>query len=451
MDLPSHAQILTPEIDFLYKRRRGKTRLGLESTRHLLRELGSPERGVPVLHVAGTNGKGSTTAMAAAILREAGLRVGHFTSPHMLSVEERIRVDGVPITTEEFRARVREMRRRIERADASFFESVTAMAALHFRDAGVDVAVYEVGLGGRLDSTTALPAEVTVLTGVGHDHESILGRGLRAVCREKLGIVRPGVTLHAALDHPALVRQARRHCDRFGSPLRLVAETAVRVLDLDLWSGMQFELGDPPRPMWTRFIGRHHARNAALACAAAAELARDRFSIVELDPVPGLAQARLPGRFQVLPATEKEPLLILDVAHNPESLQATLDVAKQLLGDARPIVILGMLRDKRLDGVVPRLDGWALGLRLTTPRVARAWKLEEIARRLRRRAPGLSIEVSEDVGAALDATRGTAPVLLLGSHYLVGEALPVLASRRRLTTQALLYGSAPEIAIRAAG
>ncbi len=440
MDLPSPAQAFSPEIHFLYGLQSGKTRLGLDSTRNLLRLVGSPERDVPVVHVAGTNGKGSTAAYAAAMLQSAGLRVGRFTSPHILSVEERISIDGVPIDPAEFAARVRELKWAIEGAGASFFEAMTAIAARVFQDARVDAAVYEVGLGGRLDATNALPATVSVVTSIGHDHEAILGRGLRAVCGEKLGIARAGVPLHAALARPDLVRLARDHCARTGAPFKLLAAGVARVLAIDLESGMRFELDMPGGAgLWTSFLGEHYARNAALAAMAVTDLLAARGKNERPDLGVATARAFLPGRFQVLPASGTSPLVILDVAHNPEALQTTLQVARSLLGDQRPVVVLGMMRDKRLGDAWNLLDGWAREIWLVAPRVERSWEPRRVAARLRGRCRDLAVEVEPDACRALTrAMTRAAPVLVLGSHYLVGEVLPHLAAVRGVSAQTLL-------------
>jgi dihydrofolate synthase/folylpolyglutamate synthase len=454
MDLPSVAQRLTPEIQFLYARRRGKERLGLDSTRRLLQRLGEPQRDVPVLHVAGTNGKGSTTALAASMLQSAGLRVGRFTSPHLLGVEERICVDGVALDFDVLRARVRDMRSAIQGADASFFESITALAACTFRDARVDVAVYEVGLGGRLDSTNVMPAAACVVTGIGHDHESILGRGLRAICAEKLGIVRPGVPLSAALTRSDLVQLAQTHCERVGASLHLLPRNAVRVRDMSLDSGMRFDLRSDAThlSLWTRFLGEHQASNAALAALAVRDLLRRRFPSRAWDLEEAVARAFLPGRFQVLPAERGEPTVVLDVAHNPQSLRATLDIAVRVFSAPRPTVVLGMLRDKQLTGVLPRLQRAAARVVLTTPRVARAWDPHAIAPRLRALLDGVAVEVEPHAEAALArACAAAEPVLVLGSHYLIGELIPSLARRRGTTAEALVAGSSRATATQAAG
>ena len=454
MDLRSAAQPDSPEIRYLYDLRAGAARLGLASTRRLLRSLGSPELALPMLHVAGTNGKGSTTAFAAAMLQAGGLRVGRFTSPHVLRCEERIGVDGVRIDPESFRARVRELRPSLDRAGASFFEAMTAIAALHFRDAGCDVAVYEVGLGGRLDSTNAIPSSGSVITSLGHDHEEILGRGLRAVCAEKLGIVKRGVPLHAHLERSDLVRLARTHCSRRGAPLILLPRDAGRALGLDLWDGMHFELRLPyPIRLWSRFLGAHQARNAALASLAVLSL-RDR-GVVSRHPdlAAGAARAFLPGRFQVLPSVGGMPTVVLDVGHNPEALHATLDVAERVLPGERPVIVLGLLADKKLGGAAVRLAHFAQRIILTAPHVTRAWDPAEALDQLPRGRRLARVEVVPDVARAIDraiAVCDGAPVLVLGSHYLLGEAVPALASRRDLEPELLLQPPAEE-ASRATG
>jgi dihydrofolate synthase/folylpolyglutamate synthase len=452
MDQPRAGATLEPEIEFLYGLRRGSTRLGLGATRRLLRALGHPERALPMLHVAGTNGKGSTTAFAAAMLQAGGLRVGRYTSPHVLHVAERICVDALPIEPADLCARVRELRPLLVRTGVSFFEAMTVLAALHFRDAGADVAVYEVGLGGRLDATNALPSAASIIASIGHDHEAILGRGLRAVCREKLGIVRRGVPLFAALDRPDLVRLARGRCAARRAPFTLVPADAGRVLDIDLEAGTRCELRVPvPARLATRLVGAHHVRNLALA--ACGVLALRRRGVVGRDPdlVAGAARAFLPGRFQVLPPVPGQPLVVLDVAHNPEALAATLDVFDRVLPDARPVVVLGLLGDKRLGEAALRLARRAREILVTAPTVERAWDPRAAVRRLPRgRGLAHARSVASVADAIAEALTASGPVLVLGSHYLLGDAVPWLAARRGVTPAELLYGAADE-PLRAAG
>ncbi len=454
MDRPSVAETLDPQLAALFGLRRGETRLGLSSTRRLLRLAGDPARGMPVVHVAGTNGKGSTTALAAAMLQAAGLRVGRFTSPHVLRVEERICVDGQPIPTDTFRRRIGDLWPLIERTGASFFEAMTALGAQHFRDEKCDVAVYEVGLGGRLDSTNVLPASVSVLTSVGNDHESILGRGLRNVCREKLGIAKRGVPFFAALERPDLVALAQEFCRARRAPLTLLPADCGRVVAMGLESGMQFDLRFPVAGrINTRLFGVHQVRNTALAAAAVQELWQRGVIDRPPDILAGAARAFMPGRFQVLLPYRREPAMVLDVGHNPQALAATLDVAAKLLPGIRPRVVLGLLRDKRLGSAAARLAAFAREIVLTAPAMDRSWDARAAQREFPTGQQAAKVRVLPRVADALEwalesAPHGT-PVFVLGSHYLLGEAVPLLAARRGVAPDVLLYG-VPDEPLRAA-
>ena len=433
---------LAPEIAALYALRRGEVRLGLASTRRLLRRLGSPERDIPILHIGGTNGKGSTTAFAAAMLQAGGMRVGRYTSPHVLHVEERICVDGEPIPAGDLHARVRELWPEFKRCGASFFEAMTALAALHFHDAKVDVAVYEVGLGGRLDSTNALPASASIVTSIGHDHEAILGRGLRNVCREKLGIVRRSVPFFGGFTRPDLVRMAHEHCAARRAPCTMLPETVGRARALDAHSGMEFELHVPePMVLRSRLLGAHQIRNAALAVAGVGALAARGVLRRRPDPVAGAAQAFLPGRFQLLPPDALSPAIVLDVGHNPEALHTTLDTWEQVFPGVRPIVVLGLMRDKRLDDAGIRLSQRARVLILTTPTVERAWDAARAQAQFPSGRGRARVLVVPGVAAAVQRAlieAGDAPVLVLGSHYLLADVIPILAAARGVSAETLL-------------
>ena len=439
---------VAPEIAALYGLRRGAVRLGLASTRRLLLQLGSPERDIPILHIGGTNGKGSTTAFAAAMLQAGGLRVGRFTSPHVLGVEERICVDGEPIDSSALRARVRELWGTFVGCKVSFFEAMTALAALHFRDARVDVAVYEVGLGGRLDSTNALPTSASIVTSIGHDHEAILGRGLRAVCREKLGIVRRGVPFFGGFTRPDLVRMAREHCATRRAPCTILPESVGEVRSLDAARGMQFTLHQPDAvTLRTRLLGAHQMRNVALAMAGVGALAARGVVQRRPDPAGGAAAAFLPGRFQIVPRTSTQPAIVLDVGHNPEALHTTLDTWEQVYPAVRPVVVLGLMRDKRLADAAPRLAQCARRLILTAPHVERTWDPARGRAQFSSRRGAARVEVVPQVAAAIEralSESGDAPVLVVGSHYLLAEAVPILAAARGVEPEVLLRTGQPE-------
>jgi dihydrofolate synthase/folylpolyglutamate synthase len=317
-------------------------------------------------HVAGTNGKGSTTALVAAMLQAGGLRVGRFTSPHVLSVEERITVDGRPI----------DPRRSAASGSAARHRKVRPSSKPRRRRAPLRRACRR-RLRGRLGGRPTPPTSSRLRSRSDqrrHDHEAILGRGLRSVCRESSGIVKRGVRLVAALARPDLVRLARQTCAQRRAALTLLPPDAGRVLSVDLASGTRIELRAPfPVQLVTRFLGAHQVRNVALAAHAVVEMQHRGVLARPPDVVAGAARAFLPGRFQVLPPWQDDPTVVLDVGHNPEALEATLDVASAMPDRGRTVVVLGLMRDKKLGAAAPRLARFADEVVLTSPRVVRAW------------------------------------------------------------------------------
>jgi dihydrofolate synthase/folylpolyglutamate synthase len=304
-------------LAWLYARQSAVT-LGLERIRALLARLGQPEEAYPAVLVGGTNGKGSVARALAAILEEAGLRVGLYTSPHLARFSERVQVQGIPIPEEKLLALLEEVRPHAEALGASFFEVATALALLHFAREGVELAVLEVGLGGRLDATNAAEPVLSVVTNIGHDHLEVLGPTLKDVAQEKAGIFRKGVpALTAARGEglAALKAEARAR----ETPLWVLGED-FGVGDLEaLEEGLGFTLYLPrtgeERPFRARLLGPHQAENLALA-ALAGRLLGASWEAVEA----GLLRAENPGRLQRLFYGGKE--LILDGAHNPEGALA---------------------------------------------------------------------------------------------------------------------------------
>jgi dihydrofolate synthase/folylpolyglutamate synthase len=389
-------------------------RLGLGSTRRLLSRLdllagqgGDPGYGM-VIHLAGTNGKGSTAAMLEACLREAGLRTGLYTSPHLCRFSERIQVAGREIPRQE----VPELAQRVLALDPglTFFEVATAMALLHFARQRVQVAVVETGLGGRLDATNVLAPAVCVLTHIGLDHTEVLGDDLASVAGEKAGIIKPGVPVVSAAD-PA------------GVAGRVIAGRC-RELDSPLWSlGRDFALREEgyAGPRWRLprlpggLAGAHQRQNAAL-CLAALELLQQRglLQITTQQAARGLQRVRWPGRM------ERSGAWLLDGAHNPDGCRALAGALGP--GDRGLCLVLGVLGpDRPLSQMLAPLRPWAGRVILTRPASERAADPAALARRV----PGA--EVAASLGQALDLARshpGTR--LITGSLYLVGEARALL-------------------------
>jgi dihydrofolate synthase/folylpolyglutamate synthase len=360
-------------------------KLGLENITRLLEHLGEPQRKFPALLVGGTNGKGSVTAFASSILRSAGLSVGSFYSPHLFRVNERIRLNGDEIPSPVLDEIIGELRVWYERAPFTFFECLTAAAVLYFVRAGVDIAVFEVGLGGRLDATRIVNAIATVVTGISRDHSEHLGATHQRILREKLGIVRRGVPLVANLKRKALLRYASRYCRKEEVPLHSVRDEVVAEMTRLEPDGMTVELETPLTKygaMETRMIGMQQVGNIATAVLAVEVLAAcaspgEPMSAVERETaarptgsvgnygVPGalragrlppeavrdgIRSAFLPGRFQVLPG---KPRIIVDVSHNEDALLASLNTLLEMSPRERNVLVFGVMANKEL-GTFPR-------------------------------------------------------------------------------------------------
>ncbi|HVP39337.1 MAG TPA: Mur ligase family protein [Candidatus Saccharimonadales bacterium] len=403
----------------LYRLERRGPHWGLAGIRRLLEWCGHPERRYPAVLVGGTNGKGSTAAALERILREAGYRTGLYTSPHLVDFGERVRVDGRAIPAARLAALLRRFAPRGERGGHSFFEVATALALRHFADAQVDIAVLEVGLGGRLDSTNAVLPEVSVLTGVSLEHTEYLGNTLAGIAREKAGIVRRG--------RPAVVggRGRARELLAAAAAARgarvVIAQRAarLRLLSQDP-AGMELELPSGAR-LRTALVGRHQISNLECAAAAALALRGRGFALDSLHVARGLAAVRWPGRFEWLARRG----VVLDVAHNPEAAVAFARTWREVFG--RPAVgVLGMLKDKDAAGVARRLRCCARLLVATAPATERALPAAALARALGRARHRVEPDVAAALRHALAARRPGEPVFVTGSLYTVGEAIPLL-------------------------
>jgi dihydrofolate synthase/folylpolyglutamate synthase len=384
-------------------------RFGLERVERALVALGHPERAAPVLHVAGTNGKGSTCAMAAAALRVAGRRTGLYTSPHLSAFNERIQVDGAPLDDQALARAVAAVRAACPWHEAgapeerlTYFEVATLAAWVHFAAAQVDVAVVEVGLGGRLDATNAASPAVTAVARIGLDHTRWLGDTVEAVAREKAGILKPGVpAVFHAVQPPGVLEVLAAEATSRRAPWSVAPAS---------WSG----------PL--ALVGPHQQGNAGLAVAALRALGRAGVPVGEAAIAEGLATARWPGRL------ERVEGVLLDGAHNPDGA-AALAAALAALHPGRPVeLVFGVLEDKDHAGMLRALAGATRRLHLVAPASARARPPAELAGLAR--TLGLEADLHDGVGAALACARAAAgegtPVVVAGSLYLVGEARALL-------------------------
>jgi dihydrofolate synthase / folylpolyglutamate synthase len=403
----------------------------LANMRHILGPLGHPERSYPSAIVAGTNGKGSTSAMLASILTRSGYKTGLYTSPHLVSVNERIRVDGREVTNDEFASAFSEVGTAVANLlsqgvlarHPSFFEFLTATAFVHFRRVQAGFAVLEVGMGGRLDATNVVDPEVAVITNVDLDHMEYLGTTHAAIAVEKAGVIRGGRPVISGCAHPDAAEVVRRRSAELGAELVEIPAFA-RVENLQARHGRyDFDLG----LNGTRFInlhtplqGRFQVENTAAAVAAAWKLTERGWTIPNEAIAEGVARANWPGRLEVF---GEEPLTLLDGAHNPAAARAVAEFVRTELA-GRPLTLLyASMRDKAVEEISSLLFPLASKIYLTRSPQPRAATPEEILDRSGTQdLPAIAIE--PDPVRALLAARRSAPaggvVLAAGSLFLVG-------------------------------
>lgn len=408
-------------LDALFARTTGQWKLGLERVEAFLAELGNPERRLRVLHVAGTNGKGSVCAMLETVLRARGLRVGKYTSPHLIDFRERFVVNGAPLPNEAIAGFLERWTPTVERLGATFFEATTAMGFQLFAEAGVDVAVVETGLGGRLDATNVVTPLVAGVSGIGIDHTEWLGTTVEAIAPEKAGIYKAGVP--AIVGEPGvairelLASEARR---RGATPVRIVSDEGsasdVRVSG----AGTRFVWvrGQTRHEVASGLAGRHQAQNAMTALTMLDALPGELHRSVE-DSLPALREVRLPGRFS------RTGNWIFDVAHNPDGSAVTAETLREV-APARPLAALvSILGDKDWRGMLSALSGVVDHFVLTnapTAPVSRAWEAKEVLEYTRSRGWMAELEPDFDRALAIAPQRG-ATVLVTGSFHTVGDAM----------------------------
>jgi len=405
--------------------------LGLFEITRLLDRLDHPERDFPAVHVAGTNGKGSVCAMVEAQLRHAGLSVGLLTSPHLLDFSERIRVNGVPITESDAAPIVDAMSRPAGSLEGSFFEVTTALAYEHFRRSGVDVAVLETGLGGRLDATNACFPRVTAITSIDLDHVKTLGPDRATIAAEKAGIVKPDVPVVvgdlAPEAHAKIAEVARRR----GSPL-VVAQREVRVTLVSWdWGGLHVEVEEPgyagATSVSVSLPGRHQLDNLAIAAVTARRFLRGGELASEV--FPGLANTHWPGRLQRVAGN---PIRVYDVAHNAAGARTFATALDELGVPPGSILVVGILSDKDLREMAGTLARHFPRVVATTPpHPLRAREAVETAEGFA--SFGCEARAIADVDEAVSESRhwrtGDGWVFVTGSLFTVGAAMRAFGDR----------------------
>jgi len=441
-------------INYLYNLQKHGIKFGLENISRLMSLFDKPHESFLSVHVAGTNGKGSVSAIIASVLRTAGLKVGLFTSPHIVSFTERIRINDEEITENDVVGLTEEIRGVVERRgdfSPTFFEVVTAMALLYFKRKKVDIAVIEVGMGGRLDATNIITPEVSVITNISYDHREFLGSTLKEIAHEKAGIIKDGVPVVVSYQEPEAMEVIERKAIEKGARLYVYGRdfsSALRREDLsgicfDYWSGdSQFAIPDLVLPL----IGEHQMQNASVAIKAAMIVLKNRNALCvmryesrknSLNSLPithyssrireGLENVRWPGRLEIV---KEDPLILIDGAHNPAAAGALSKAFKKLFlrKYGRIIIVLGIMSDKDVRGIMEPLLPFASEIILTSPEYSRAAspeKLASTAASLGFFNVRIALTVKDAIEMATDlAHDATDPSLIVitGSFYTIGEA-----------------------------
>jgi dihydrofolate synthase / folylpolyglutamate synthase len=419
-------------------------KFGLENISLLAEALGRPHLAIPCAHIAGTNGKGSTAAMLESILRTAGMRTGLYTSPHLETIDERIRIDGENISNEDFTAAWTKIHSTIESlmatgklaAHPTFFECITAMAFVTFASRNVQFAIYEVGLGGRFDATNILQPEIAIVTAVDFDHENYLGHSIELIAAEKAGIIKPGALVVSASERPEAREVIKKQSAEMHARL-VEIDAAFQLEDLQNVGGRYSATAvatDSQKPLTLHLApalpGAFQIRNALTAATAATLLAERGFPPINAATIErGIDSANWPGRLERL---AEHPSLYVDGTHNPSGARELLKFWQENFAAAKIFLVYGAMRDKAIDEIAGLLFPRAESVILTEPRQPRAISAPLLAEMAGHHAQ--KIEIVRDPAAALERALALAQpddaVFATGSLFLVGDLLSYWRQRR---------------------
>ncbi len=419
-------------LDYLYSLEKFGMIFGLDQVERILHAIGDPHRDIQAIHIGGTNGKGSTAAMMSSILQKEGYRVGLYTSPHLIRFTERIKVNGKEIEEEEVAALTEWMIKEIREAGIvppfTFFDFTTSMALHYFKQRMVDLAVLEVGLGGRLDSTNVVDPLISVITNVAKDHEEHLGKSILKIAGEKAGIIKRGRPLVTADTHPAVLRLFSKRCREKGSPFYRVGK--------DFWyeraEDGDFNYEGLNRKLWSVHLnlkGSHQVINAATAIGVMEVLEELGYRVSTDAIIDGLREVEWPGRLEVVSSS---PRVILDGAHNPAGALVLKESLEKEFQFQHLVLLIGIMRDKDIPSILKLLAPLADHLILTRPHMDRAAPPLLLKKILGWN--GKKAEVVEDLNEAIE--RGLSLVgkedllCITGSLYTVGEAKAYFVRKR---------------------
>jgi dihydrofolate synthase/folylpolyglutamate synthase len=416
-------------INFLYGLQKHGIKLGLSNTSELMNLLEHPQKSFRSIHIAGTNGKGSTASIISSIFAEHGVKTGLFTSPHLVSFTERISINGRRITEDEVVDITKKLKSIISghSIQPTFFEFITAMAFLYFRRNDVEWAVVETGMGGRLDATNILVPEVSVITSISMDHSEFLGKSISDIAREKAGIIKPHVPLVTSISGDEALNIIKATSAGQNSALHVYGDQfSADLISISL-DGITFDYNGDEQYMALRvpLIGDYQMYNASTAIRVMELLGMTGFPLSEEMIRKGLANLKMEGRMECV---SHDPLIFIDGAHNPDAINCSVGNLRKLLPDKKLIIVAGIMSDKEIRGMIAPLRASAEKLILTRAayeRAASSMQLKEAASSLK--ATGhADIITAEPVKNAIKLAKSLCSkdtfILITGSFYTAGEA-----------------------------
>jgi len=412
-------------IDYLFSLTSLGWKLGLNKIRSLLKEVDNPHEKYGIIHVGGTNGKGSTSSMLASILQHSGYRTGLFTSPHLIYVGERMRVNGVPISKDELVYYIDKLEPLFEKYKCTFFEALTAIGFTYFADKKVDVAVIEVGLGGRLDATNVVNPLLSIITNVSFDHMRQLGYDRKSIAREKAGIIKEN-SICITNNKYQSVAQVLQEVSKQQNTRLISLKELMRVNNVVYGeNGTVFDLainGSFFPKLRLSLLGPHQVENAALAVSAA-KILQERFLPLKNDDIyTGLDRVKWPGRLQLL---SKKPRLLCDVAHNPDGARALAKSIQKIFRYRRLVLLMGVMRDKKYNQIMKQLAPLADSFIAVSPDYHRSLDAGRLAQAAKKYCTHVIKfdHVYQGVDFALERATDDDLIVCTGSHFTVGEVL----------------------------
>jgi dihydrofolate synthase/folylpolyglutamate synthase len=420
-------------LEHLFSLKQGEYKLGLERIEEILQHIGNPQNSYPTIHVAGTNGKGGVCSYIASILQENGLKVGLYTSPHIIEFNERIRINGTKIADEEIAKNYALIEEKTEKLSATFFEITTAIAFNHFKNEKVDIAIIETGLGGRLDSTNIIEKPIlSIITAVDIDHSEILGNSIEKIADEKAAIIKKNSVVLLEYNKSQVIEIIQDKAEELSAEMYLInnyPEIELRGYTSDLKMILDINLSDLPEKnnsLILNLLGSHQLKNISISIFAVS-IIFERFSVTNDAIIRGIENvSKNTGlRFRA-ECVNTNPPIILDVAHNPQSIEMLIDTLKEASTFRKWNFIFGAMKDKNITKMLQKINEICDKLTIVSPNIERAASVDEIAKLAETMNFNEIIKQNSIEAAINDIKQKNEPTIICGSFYVISEAVSAL-------------------------